>query len=191
MCRMLSVSQFGTGGIKNILLLGYLPIYFTLLSKFMPPIRLNRIKTEFKHSSVEDLVGAIRLREISVTEVVIEHLQRIRDIDPEIFGFMSVNGERAIIEAEGLDRRIKIDKNFNQMLLCGLPIAVKDNICDEGGSSTCASKILQGYIPSYDATSVRKLRAAGAMIIGKTNMDEFAMGSTTESSAFQVRYNWP
>jgi aspartyl-tRNA(Asn)/glutamyl-tRNA(Gln) amidotransferase subunit A len=72
-------------------------------------------------------------------------------------------------------------------LLAGVPIAIKDNICTEGVRTTAGSRILDTYTPPYDATAVAKLRAAGAVLIGKTNMDEFGMGSTTENSAYQVR----
>eukprot|EP01041_Mallomonas_annulata_P009198 gene9198-19069_t len=151
-----------------------------------------RLSTRFAYSSpVEDTSNSIRDRKISVKDNVLSTLSKISKIDSSVNGFLSVNGEKALSRALEIDTMIGSSsrETLNQYPLLGIPIAVKDNICDKGGRATCASKILEDYVPSYDATAIRKLREAGAVIIGKTNMDEFAMGSTTESSAYQVTKN--
>ena len=117
-------------------------------------------------------------------EVVESYLNRIEEKDPAIGAFLHIFKEKAIEEAETLDIALMESKP-----LFGVPIALKDNICTKGKPTTCASRILEGYVPPYDATVVERLKEAGAVIIGKTNMDEFAMGSSTENSAFQLTHN--
>ena len=134
--------------------------------------------------SIEGLGDIYRAREATVREVVQAYLDTIEAREPRIKAFLQIFAEDALEEASGLDA-----KGHDGRPLFGIPIAIKDNLCTRGIPTTCASKILDGYRPPYDATVVDRLRAAGAMIIGKTNLDEFAMGSSCENSAFQVTRN--
>ena len=109
---------------------------------------------------------------------------QISNNDNEIGAFLDVISEDALKRARGLEK-----ESLKEMPLYGIPVAVKDNICTAGYRTTCASKILEGYKSPYNATVVERLLNAGAVIIGKTNMDEFAMGSSTENSAYQITKN--
>ena len=123
---------------------------------------------------------------LTAVEVVKHFLERIKKYNPRLNAFLRVN-EQAVKEAEKIDRQIKASENPGP--LAGVPVAVKDNIVTKGMHTTAASRILENYIPPYDADVVEKLRNAGAVIIGKTNLDEFAMGSSSEFSAFGVTRN--
>jgi len=125
---------------------------------------------ELPASNIADLQSLLRRREISPREVLDVLRARIEDVDGEIDAYLSTDLEAAAKQAEKAD----VD-----LLLGGVPIAIKDIISVADRPCTCASKILQGYRAPYDATVIRKLRAAGAIPFGKTNMDEFAMGSST------------
>lgn len=118
---------------------------------------------------------------LSPVDVVEAYLGRAERLNPKINAFITIAEEHAMRSAEELERSLK--KGFRGKLV-GVPIAVKDVISTKGIETTCASKILKGYVPPYDATVIRRLKAEGAIVIGKTNMDEFAMGSSTELSAF-------
>lgn len=128
--------------------------------------------------------------ELSALEITEAYLKRIEDVDARLGAFLTVTGDQALERARKLDARRKGgDTEIGP--LGGVPVAVKDNICTEGIPTTCASKILEGYVPPYDTTAVERLRASGAIIIGKANMDEFAMGSSGENSAyFPTRNPW-
>jgi len=119
---------------------------------------------------------------LKASDVVEEYLKRISARESEIHAFNLVTAEQARHDAEKIDSDVKAGKKVGA--LAGVPIALKDNMCTRGVETTCSSKILQGWKPPYDATVVTKLRNAGAVIVGKTNLDEFAMGSSTENSAF-------
>jgi aspartyl-tRNA(Asn)/glutamyl-tRNA(Gln) amidotransferase subunit A len=130
--------------------------------------------------TISDLRELLRKREVAPREVIEALRTRIEDVDPTIGAYLSIDFETALQEAEKVD----VD-----LALGGVPIAIKDLINVAGQPCTCGSKILENYRAVYDATVIRKLRAAGAIPLGKTNMDEFAMGSSTENSAFKPTRN--
>lgn len=129
-----------------------------------------------------ELAEKIHSKEISVKEALDAYFAVIEEKDKDINAYISLNKEDAY--AQAVRQQKEIDNGNVTSALAGVPIAVKDNICTKGINTTCASKILDGFVPTYDATAVERLKAAGMIIIGKTNMDEFAMGSTTETSYF-------
>jgi aspartyl-tRNA(Asn)/glutamyl-tRNA(Gln) amidotransferase subunit A len=118
-----------------------------------------------------------------VTEVLLE---RIKKIDPRIKAYLSVTEKEAMEQAKEADALIAAGKTS---LLTGIPLAIKDNMCTQGIKTTCASRILENFVPPYDATVVKRLKDRGGIILGKTNMDEFAMGSSTENSRFTCTRN--
>ena len=120
--------------------------------------------------------------EMSARSVIEQHIEIINKIEPDINAFNLVTAEQALIDADEIDSKIASGETLGP--LAGVPISVKDNLCTRGIETTCSSKILEGWKPPYDATVIEKLREAGAIIMGKTNLDEFAMGSSTENSAF-------
>ncbi len=125
--------------------------------------------------------------ERSAEEITEEHLARIADLEPTIGAFLSVTAEEALERARELDAKRADGEKMG--LLAGVPVAVKDNMCTRGVTTTCASKILHNFVPPYDAHVVERLRAEDAVVLGKTNLDEFAMGSSTENSGFKVTRN--
>ena len=126
-------------------------------------------------------------KEISATELVRAFLTRINDIDKEIAAFLSVFKDSAMSQAKEIDNQISRGEKIS--MLAGIPFAVKDNILIEGEKCTAASKILENYVAPYDATCIKKLKKEGAIFLGKTNLDEFAMGSSTENSGFKTTHN--
>jgi aspartyl-tRNA(Asn)/glutamyl-tRNA(Gln) amidotransferase subunit A len=126
------------------------------------------------------LAAAVRSGTRSARESVEESLQKIATGDHEIHAFLEVLADQALERADEIDRVVASGSDPGP--LAGVPVALKDNLCTTGIPTTCSSKILEGWRPPYDATVVERLRAAGAIPIGKTNMDEFAMGSSTENS---------
>ncbi len=129
-----------------------------------------------------ELVEAILDGDLSPVDVTCTFIDRIRKLDDKINAFITVSQDEALKQAETIEKKLK--KGEKTGVLPGIPVAVKDNISTAGLRTTCASKMLENYVPPFDATVIEKLKAEGAVIIGKTNMDEFAMGSTTENSYF-------
>ncbi|MFC4355756.1 Asp-tRNA(Asn)/Glu-tRNA(Gln) amidotransferase subunit GatA [Chryseomicrobium palamuruense] len=138
----------------------------------------------FSHSA-KQLQEKIASKDVSIRQLAEEAYARIEAVDGDVQAFLALNKEQALKQAEELESVPAEDRGP----LFGLPIGVKDNIVTEGLETTCSSKILQGFNPIYDATVVRKLKEAGMITIGKINMDEFAMGSSTENSAYQKTRN--
>ncbi len=139
--------------------------------------------------TIDALHRALRARETTVTEVCRKTFERIEALDGSLGAYLTLDRDRAWQRAEQIDREIRRGEPLRP--LTGVPLAVKDVICTRGLRTTCASKILSTFVPPYDATAVRRVLDAGAIIIGKTNCDEFAMGSSNENSAFGlVRNPW-
>lgn len=129
-----------------------------------------------------ELGKKIRSKEISVEEAVKDALAQIRQKEPDIHSFVTIDEEGALSQAREIQK--KINDGSCTSPLAGVPMAVKDNMCTKGLLTTCSSKMLSEFVPSYTAEAVQRLKQAGAVLLGKTNMDEFAMGSTTETSFY-------
>lgn len=129
-----------------------------------------------------ELGKKIQAKEVSVKEATLAVLEQIEKVEKDVNSFVTVDREGALKQAEEVQK--KIDAGEFTGPLAGVPVAIKDNMCTEGMLTTCSSKILGNFVPTYSSEAVVKLKNAGAVIVGKTNMDEFAMGSTSESSAF-------
>ncbi len=139
--------------------------------------------------TARELADKIKAREVSAREVADAFLRRIEATDGDVRAFVTVTADQARAAADAVDRRLAAGEAVGP--LAGVPVALKDNLCTAGVETTCSSKILRGFVPPYNATVVEKLRAAGAVALGKANMDEFAMGSSTENSAlFTTRNPW-
>ncbi|MBI3297075.1 MAG: Asp-tRNA(Asn)/Glu-tRNA(Gln) amidotransferase subunit GatA [Elusimicrobia bacterium] len=139
--------------------------------------------------SARALADGVRKGEFTARAVADAHLARVAAVDPKVQAFLKVLGAEAMAAAEAVDAKRAAGKPLGS--LAGVPVALKDNICLTGAQTSCASRILEGYAAPYDATVTERLKAADAVILGKTNMDEFAMGSSTENSAyFPTRNPW-
>src|SRR3989475_5716789 len=137
--------------------------------------------------SVNELAGGFRQKKATPTRAARAYLARIPALDPKIKAYMTVTGDRALAQAAAADARFQSGRPLG--LLDGVPLAIKDVLCTREIRTTCSSRILENFVPPYDATVVAKLLHAGAVILGKLNMDEFAMGSSTENSAFFTTRN--
>ncbi|WP_245203514.1 Asp-tRNA(Asn)/Glu-tRNA(Gln) amidotransferase subunit GatA [Ammoniphilus resinae] len=134
-----------------------------------------------------DIHNALSNKEMSVSELVEASFKRIQETDETVKAFLTLDEDRAKAKAKQLDEQL--GKGDEMGLLFGLPAAIKDNIVTENLKTTCGSKLLANYDPIYNATAMDRLSAAEAIVIGKTNMDEFGMGSSTENSGFQLTHN--
>jgi aspartyl-tRNA(Asn)/glutamyl-tRNA(Gln) amidotransferase subunit A len=137
--------------------------------------------------TVRALSERLRKKELNSVEATRAYLERIEKVEPSINAYITVAADLALSSAEEADKRLASGRDVTP--LTGVPVAVKDIFCTRGLKTTCGSKILEGFTPPYDATVITRLKAAGAVILGKNNMDEFAMGSSTENSAFSPTLN--
>ena len=134
-----------------------------------------------------ELLERLASGQVTSSEVTDAFLRRIEQVDGRVKAFLRVDRSAAMAQAQAIDRKRKLGQKVGR--LAGLPVAIKDVLCTRGEPTTCASRMLESFRPPYDATVVARLRAADAVLLGKTNMDEFAMGGSTENSAFQVTRN--
>src|SRR4030042_415521 len=141
----------------------------------------------FQELSAKELRDKIASRQVSSIEATEEIFKHREQIEPIIGAYISTFKEQALAKAAEVDKKIAGGEPVGQ--LAGVPVAIKDNMCTTFGATTCASKILENFHSPYDATVVEKLLAADAVIVGKTNMDEFAMGSSTENSGLKQTVN--
>ena len=137
-------------------------------------------------STIHEYAELLKQRKLSSVELTKQYLARIEKADAQIGSYITVCPDEALAAAGKADERIA---RGEATLLTGIPVGIKDNICTEGITTTCASKMLYNFVPPYDATVTKRLKNEGAVILGKLNMDEFAMGSSTESSYFKKTKN--
>ena len=137
--------------------------------------------------SATEMAAALEKGEISAVELTKAHLDRIATVDSEVKAFLYVDEAGALAQARDVDQRRKSGEKLSP--LAGVPLALKDVMVQQGVPTTCGSKMLEGWRPPYDSTVVARLKSAGVIILGKTNMDEFAMGSSTENSAYFPTHN--
>ena len=140
-----------------------------------------------KNLTADKLVSLYRNRDLTATEVITSVFEEIDKVDGDIRAFITLCRDRALEDARRADSKIAAGEPLDPMT--GVPVAIKDNMAIRDVPTTCASKILEGYVPPYTSTAVERLRGAGAIVVGKTNLDEFAMGSSNENSGFFVTRN--
>jgi aspartyl-tRNA(Asn)/glutamyl-tRNA(Gln) amidotransferase subunit A len=147
------------------------------------------LSSQLNHSmlSIREIHQQLTNRDRSATEITQEFLDRIAALEPSLHSFITVTPEAAIVQAKQVDSLIAA--NAELPMLAGVPVGIKDNMCVPGIPTTCASKILEHFTPPYMSTVTKKLFDAGAVMVGKTNLDEFAMGGSTETSAFGITAN--
>jgi aspartyl-tRNA(Asn)/glutamyl-tRNA(Gln) amidotransferase subunit A len=138
-------------------------------------------------ASIRELHEQLIKKERSAVEITQEALERIQALEPKLHSFLYVTAEQALEQARAVDGKIAAGEEIG--ILAGIPIGVKDNMCTKGIPTTCASRILENFVPPYESTVTQKLADYGAVMVGKTNLDEFAMGGSTENSAYQVTAN--
>ena len=139
--------------------------------------------------TIHELRDMLKNKETTVVEITKAYLDRIKEIDSKLKCYITVCEEEALKQAEEIQK--KYDNGEDTGWICGIPIALKDIFCTDGIKTTCASKMLENFVPPYDATVVKKIKENNGILLGKTNMDEFAMGSSTEhSSFFKTKNPW-
>lgn len=143
--------------------------------------------TEITSLGVTELSNLLKSKALSAKEAVQAYLSRIEKAEPQVGAYLTVTEEEAIKAADDIDRRRINGESLPT--LAGVPMGIKDNMCTKGIKTTCASRILSNFMPAYDATAYRKMKEAGCVLLGKMNMDEFAMGSSTENSSVKVTRN--
>ncbi len=151
------------------------------------PVWWSEGEMELLGYSLERLSAELATRRLSARELTEAYLQQIQENEPRIGAYLTVDGDGALAAADAVDARRAAGEELHP--LAGIPMAVKDNLVTAGLRTTCASRMLEHFVPPYDATAVAKLRAVGAIVLGKTNMDEFGMGSTCENSALGTTRN--
>lgn len=137
--------------------------------------------------SIAQVSSMLKNGEISSYELTKASIERTKDIEPKLDSFLSITEELALAQAKAVDEKRASGEALSD--IAGIPMAIKDNICTKGIKTTCASKMLENFVPPYNATVVDKLFEKGAVLVGKTNLDEFAMGGSTENSAFKPTRN--
>jgi aspartyl-tRNA(Asn)/glutamyl-tRNA(Gln) amidotransferase subunit A len=141
------------------------------------------VSDDLTRFTAAELAAKIQAKEVSSVEVTQAHLDRIAKVDGQVHAFLHVDAERALNAARAVDEEVAAGRPAASPL-AGVPLALKDVLTAQGMPTTCGSKMLEGWMPPYDATVTRRLLQAGVVVLGKTNMDEFAMGSSTENSAY-------
>ena len=142
---------------------------------------------ELYRLSAVEMAEKLRAKEVSAAELAKASLARIDAVEPKVDAYLTVTAEQALSAAAAVDKKIAAGEELAP--LAGIPVAIKDNICTKNVKTTCASRMLEGFVPPYDATVMEKLNAQGAVLTGKVNMDEFAMGSSCENSYFKPTRN--
>ena len=137
--------------------------------------------------TVHELIEKLEKKELTSTEIIQSYVDRIKEKEPEVQAFVTILEEEALKQAKNIDEKRKLGEITNK--LAGIPIGIKDNMCTKGIKTTCSSRMLENFVSPYDATVVEKLNSENLIDLGKLNMDEFAMGGSTEYSYFHKTFN--